>query len=352
MKFGTILIADDAKVNRKILSSICKQIGHTTVEAENGLQALEILTSHDIDVLLLDIMMPEITGDKVLEIIKANAKLCHLPILIISSIDEMDTIIRCIEKGADDYLTKPFNRTLLQARIRTCLERKRSYDLEQLYREQLEEEQQRSESLLRVIFPDHIVDELKKTNRFNPRLFENVAVMFCDIAGFTSYCDKHPIIETVDYLQEIVETFENLAFKYELEKIKTIGDSFMAASGLLKSKDNPVLSCVRCGQEMLAALERLPPYWKARIGIDFGYVMGGVIGYKRYLFDIWGDTVNTAARMEHHGAIGAVNLSERAWEKIAHEFTGECLGEFAVKGKGNVKIYRVLAPVLQDGLIT
>jgi CheY-like chemotaxis protein len=175
---GTILIADDSKINRKILSSICHQFGHKTLEAENGLQVLEILTSEDIDVLLLDIIMPEMTGDKILEIIKANAKLNHLPIIIISSVEEMETIIGCIEKGADDYLTKPFNRTLLQARIRASIERKRHHDLEKLYREQLEEEQQRSESLLRVIFPETIVTELKKTNRFNPRLFENVAVMF------------------------------------------------------------------------------------------------------------------------------------------------------------------------------
>jgi class 3 adenylate cyclase len=120
-----------------------------------------------------------------------------------------------------------------------------------------------------------------------------------------------------------------------VEKIKTVGDAFLAAAGLLRRPaDHPVLHCVRCGLEMIAAARALPVGWDARVGVHVGPVVAGVIGRRQFGFDLWGDTVNTAARMESHGVPGAVVLSGAAWAAVAGRCRGEALGAVAVKGKG------------------
>src|SRR4029078_11616725 len=149
---------------------------------------------------------------------------------------------------------------------------------------QIEQEKKRSDELLHVILPDQIVRELKETNEVRPRRCDNVAVLSADLVGFTSYCDNHSPEEVVLYLQNLVRAWENSALSHGVEKIKTIGDAFMAAAGLLSPQENPVLSCVRCGPEMIAATQALPQVkWNLRVGIHVGAVVAGVIGQRQYL---------------------------------------------------------------------
>ena len=133
---------------------------------------------------------------------------------------------------------------------------------------------------------------------------------------------------------------EQLTERYGMEKIKTIGDSFMAAAGLLRTCEHPVLACVRCGLEMIQAGRELPPRWELRIGVHSGPLVGGVLGRSQYLFDVIGDTVNTASRVEHHGAPGSVTLTEAAFSQIADVARGESLGSVEVKGKGRLELIR------------
>ncbi len=115
----------------------------------------------------------------------------------------------------------------------------------------------------------------------------------------------------------------------------------MAVGSLLKPLANPVLNCVRCGLEMLSATRRLPVGWQVRIGIHLGPVMAGVVGCRQYLFDVWGDTVNTAQRIESHGTGDAVSLSKAAWQQVSDHFEAESLGLVEVKGKGALEIFQV-----------
>src|SRR5262249_5605340 len=151
--------------------------------------------------------------------------------------------------------------------------------------------------LLHVILPDQVVKELKATNGVRPRRYDEVAVLFADIFGFTPYCERHCPEEGVSPLQRLVEAREDSGLRHQVQKIKTSGDAFMAASGLLHRVENPVLNCVRCGLEMIAAAQALPTDWNLRVGVHVGQVVAGVIGHRQYLFDLWGDTVNTAARL-------------------------------------------------------
>ena len=142
-------------------------------------------------------------------------------------------------------------------------------------------------------------------------------------------------------LQDLVEEFEKLALEYELQKIKTNGDAFMAVSGLLKVEDNPVLNCVECGLKMIAAAQNLRSKWKVRIGIHIGPVIGGIVGHRQYLFDIWGDSVNTANRIESLGLPNTVTLSKEAWAKVSGKYSGESLGSVQVKGKGELEVIQI-----------
>jgi class 3 adenylate cyclase len=337
---GRILVADDNELNRDMLGVLLSREGHTVVKAANGRQALDLVKSQSFDLILLEIIMPEVTGFQVLESLKADPSLSQLPVLMISALQESENVARCVEMGADDYVYKPFNPVILRASVNACLEKKRLRDREVEYLQQIQKVQQRSDELLHVILPAPIVAELKETKKVQPRRHENVAVMFCDIVGFTPYCDHNPPEQVVAYLQQLMEEWERIVLVHGVEKFKTIGDSLMAAAGLLQPSDNPVLSCVRCGLEIIAAAQMLPISWNVRVGIHAGPVVAGVIGKQQFQFDLWGDTVNTAARMKSHGVPGAVVLSETAWQQIAHCSRGVELGVVQLKGKGNLEMVR------------
>jgi len=338
---GRLLVVDDNEANRDLLARSLARQGHTVALAENGRQALEMVARDPFDLILLDIMMPELDGYQVLQRLKADVALRHIPVIMISALDELDSVVRCIEMGAEDYLPKPFNPVLLRARIGASLNKKRFHDREVGYLRQIEAEKKRADELLHVILPDEIVEELKATNRVRPRRYEDVAVLFCDVVGFTPYSEKHPPEEVVAHLQELVEAYEDLALRHELQKIKTIGDAFMAAAGLLRPVPNPVLAAVECGLGMVERIRAMPAGWTVRVGIHAGPLVAGVVGHRQYLFDVFGDTVNTAARVESHGVPGAVAVSATAWRRIADRCRGQSLGLVPVKGKGELEIFRV-----------
>ncbi len=338
---GSILIVDDDEGNRTMLARRLQRLGFETVTAENGHAALEKLKSARFDLLLLDIQMPELNGYQVLERLKADPALSDIPVIVLSASDETEKVARCIEMGAEDYLPKPFDPILLQARIGASLEKKRLRDREISHLRQIQEEKKRSDDLLHIILPHDVAHELKTTEAVKPRRFENVAVLFCDIVSFTAWCDKHAPHEVLTHLQSLVEAFEHICLECGLEKIKTIGDSFMATAGLLAPATNPALDGIRCGLAMIAKAKELPPYWKVRVGVHAGPVMAGVVGRRKYQYDIWGDTVNTAARMEQAALPGSICVTVDTWQLLAAHCQGVRQGNVDIKGKGTLDLYRI-----------
>jgi PAS domain S-box-containing protein len=220
----------------------------------------------------------------------------------------------------------------------------RLHDSEIAYLAEIEKEKQHADDLLHAIFPHLIVQELKSTNVVKPRRYENIAVIFTDIVGFTSYCDGHAPEEVVSRLQMLIEEFEDISVKHGLEKIKTIGDAFMATAGLLMAVENPVLACTKAGFDMISATRSLTPDWQIRVGIHSGPVVAGLVGRRQYSFDLWGDTVNTAARVVNQAPIGEIALSETAWLRVRTRCRCESLGRMEIKGKGPREIYRCIGP--------
>src|SRR5436190_819973 len=207
---ASLLVVDDNELNRDMLTRRLERLGYKVSSAENGREALDKINTERFDLLLLDMLMPVMDGFEVLEQLKADSSLREIPVIVLSASDEIDDVVKCIESGAKDYLTKPFNPVLLQARIGSCLERKRLRDQQASYLRQIEQEKQRSDELLHVILPRDVAAELKTTSAVKPRRFENVGILFCDVVGFTAYSDKRAPEEIVSHLHTLVEAFEQL----------------------------------------------------------------------------------------------------------------------------------------------
>jgi adenylate cyclase len=338
---ASLLVVDDNELNRDMLRRRLERLGYKVSCAENGVEALGLLRTEAFDLLLLDIIMPVMDGFEVLEQLKTEPLLRDIPVIVLSASDQLDHVVKCIQKGAQDYLSKPFSPVLLQARIGSCLERKRLRDQETLYLRQIEEEKRRSDELLHVILPRDIATELKTTDTVKPRRFEKVGILFCDIVDFTAYSARRGPEEILLHLQALVEAFEQLCLKHGLEKIKTIGDSFMATAGLMTRLDNPALNCVRCGLDMVTAAQKLPANWQVRVGVHVGPVIAGVVGHRKYQYDVWGDAVNTASRVEEAAGAGSVCVNKDTWDLIAKCCDGRSLGRIALKGKGEQELFVV-----------
>src|SRR3984893_16886394 len=308
-----VLGGDDNDDNRFTLSMHLETCGYSNiVTAEDGREALEKMRSGPVDLALLDIMMPELDGYGVLEEMRSDVALRDIPVVVISALEDINSVVRCIELGATDYLTKPFNPVLLKARVDNCIEKSRYRAQEVTYHARIESEKRRADEILATVLPRPIVRALKRGGRLAPRRHEDVAELVCDSGGLTAYSDKNPAEIGCAGLETLIDRVEEIAARHGLEKIKTIGDAFMATANLLSQLDEPVRAVVACALDMVAAAREFRPDWAVRVGIDYGPVSAGIMGKKQFQFDVWGDTVNTAARIEETGRPGSVNLRGRA----------------------------------------
>lgn len=336
----SFLAVDDESFNLSLLVRHLEREGYDNVEtAENGKIALEKARKMDADVILLDINMPEMNGLEVLRELKADMRLRNIPVIMISGVEGVESVVECIELGAEDYLQKPFNPIILRARVNACLEKKRFRDQERHYLDRVKSEKARGDQLLNVILPPAAAAELKASGAVQSRRFENVAILFVDIVGFTSFCESHDPHAVVDGLQALFCKFEELTNKHRMEKIKTIGDEYMCTAGLLETNMEPLISAVRCAIEMVEVTKTLEDLnWKVRAGVHIGPVIGGIVGEQKYQFDVWGDTVNTAARMTSQASPDTVAMTYDTWIQVQDYCDGRSLGKMPIKGKGDIEV--------------
>lgn len=211
------------------------------------------------------------------------------------------------------------------------------------------QEKERSEILLLNILPRQVADELKESGKASIRQYEMVSVLFTDFKGFTSIAEKITPVELVRELESCFLKFDEIIEKYNIEKIKTIGDAYMAAGGIPTANQTNPLDVILAGLEMQHFMNDLKarkqaigqPYWELRLGINTGKLIAGVIGKKKFAYDVWGDTVNTASRMESSGEVGKVNISGKTFELVKDFFECKHRGKVAAKGKGEIDMYFV-----------
>ncbi len=338
----SILIVDDSVVVRELLTDRLQYEGFKVQSATNGRSALKIIHRYPFDVILLDIMMPKMNGFEVLTQIKTSPYLRHLPVIMMSSMDDQVGIVKCIRLGAEDYLIKPLDTIMLKARIDACLVRKQWRDKEQAYLAQIKTEQERSNRLLLNILPPPIAERLKKGEQTIADSFDKATVLFADIVDFTRYSSQRPPAEILQTLNKIFCAFDQLASKYDLEKIKTIGDAYMVVGGVPQQRDDHA----RAIAEMALEMQQIVAHYKAngkpfkiRIGINTGPVVAGVIGRKKFSYDLWGDTVNVASRMEELGKPGAIHTTAETYHQLQAHYQFSDRGFIPVKGKGEMKTY-------------
>ncbi|MCW5692168.1 MAG: response regulator [Pseudolabrys sp.] len=341
-----ILVVDDNAANRDVLERRLTREGHAIVTAADGAQGLKLATEGDFDLVLLDLIMPEISGFEVLTRLKSDERTAHIPVIVISALDELDSVVRCIEAGAEDYLPKPFDPILLRTRINSSLEKKWLRDREKKFVADLEAEKKKSETLLLNILPSSIVARMREGElKIADRVAEST-ILFCDLAGFTVLSGTMPAEGVLDFLGRIFTVFDALAAEAGVEKIKTIGDAYMAAAGIPEPQPDHAERIVRLAPRMMRAVQDVAAETglklNARIGIHTGPIVAGVIGTHKFAYDVWGDSVNTASRMESHSVTGRIHLTEATRQALGGRFPLEPRGTIEVKGKGPMETYFLL----------
>lgn len=213
----------------------------------------------------------------------------------------------------------------------------------------LDLERKKSDNLLLNILPEKIAQELKENDKVIPKYYESVSVIFTDMAGFTKIAEKLKPDELVSILDHIFSEFDKIIKKYNIEKIKTIGDAYMCAGGIPTENLSHAFDAVSCAVELNQYMKKLKiqkeksgePFFELRIGVHTGPIIAGVIGKEKFAFDIWGDTVNTASRMESSGVIGEVNISKNTYDLVKDKFLCEYRGKINAKNKGEIDMYLV-----------
>lgn len=344
-----ILIVDDTTDLRALLSTRLKALGLHSEQAENGREAMQKLAEKPFDLVLLDIVMPEMDGYQVLSAIKSDLRFRHIPVIVISALDELDSVVRCIQLGAEDYLPKPFNPILLKARIEASLDRKRLRDQEQALMREIERERKKADSLLLNIMPESIAIRLKAGEQVIANSHHAVTVMFTDIVNFTNLSNHITAQDLVQRLNLVVSKYDELAIEFGVEKIKTIGDGVMLVCGLPLPNENHARIIAKLALRLQQEICKFSLFEKAplelRIGIHSGPVVAGVIGSQKLAYDLWGATVNIASRMESQGMPGRIQVSEATYQLIKNEFLFEERGRIDIRGMGEMTTYFLTAEV-------
>ena len=338
---GRLLVVDDNKVNRLLLGRSLELQGHKVASAENGRVALEMLRRESFDLMLLDMEMPEMDGFQVLEQMANDLQLRDVPVIVTSSLEGIDHVVRCIELGAEDYLMKPVNPGLLKARIGSSLEKKRLRD--------------QQKELVRRFATSAVAQDLQESGFALGGRRVRGSVLFCDIRDFTALVETQSPEEVIDLLNTYyMLMFDAISGRGGVVN-QMVGDGLMSIFGAPLPLADHEESAVRAALEMIEMVELLnverlaakkPPV-RIGIGIASGEMVAGYTGtHERATYTCVGDTVNLAARLESHTKVaGRTILIDRATRQgMGDRIPVEALGSVPLKGKAlPVEIFAVAA---------
>jgi adenylate cyclase len=341
-----ILIVDDNEDNRYTLQLLLETDGHSRLAcAANGAEAIAAFKEQKFNLVLLDMMMPGLNGDEVLRILKSDPNTRDVPVVMISADNDIEKVSKCIELGADDYLPKPFNTSLLRARISAALRRASLRAMETQYLAQIEKEKQYSQSLLKNVLPAEIASRLQSGATRVADQFESATVLFADIVGFGKITAQMRAYETVGCLNQLFSEFDRLLGSSGVEKIKTIGDNYMVVAGVPQARPDHARIATDIGLRMVKVSQRmraqLPVPLPIRVGLHSGPVMAGIIGTHRFAYDVWGDTVNIASRVENASEADRVLVSATTAKLLGANFRLDGPREVQTKEQRTVECFFV-----------
>ena len=328
---STLLVVDDSAYNRELLYSILEN-EYIVILAEDHPSAMSALAINpSIDLVLLDIIMPVTNGFEVCKELKSIREYKEIPVIFITGLNDIENEKEGFRSGGADFITKPFNRHIIQSRIKTHI--------------QLREEKRKSDTLLKVLLPDNVIRQLKSKGTYAPELHKNTSVMFCDLIEFTEISSRLSPNELIDSLTDIFTAFDTIIDRNCGMRIKTIGDGYLAVTGMNENPDEHANNMVAASLEMIAYLEQRDDSngvdWKCRIGINSGEIISGIVGQSRFQFDIMGDNVNIASRVESNGEAMRITITESTRALLSDKYTTSAIGPIKLKGKGQMELFLI-----------
>lgn len=339
-----ILIAEDETIIAIDIKMTLQKIGYTVSEiANSGEKVIEFLSQDKPDLILMDISLAgQLDGIETAEII---SKKYDLPIVYLTALTNNETLERARLTEPFGYLLKPFDERNLRSTIEMALYKHRvDSELKKRTRE-LETEKIKTDQLLHNMFPAEIVKELKINGTVLPKYYDSVSILFTDFDNFTTLASKLSADKLVKELNYIFTSFDFIIDKYGLEKLKTIGDSYMIAGGLPNVTNDHAVRITKAALEMQEVVKEVNEKnvfsCKMRIGINTGPCVAGIVGIKKYTYDVWGDTVNISKRLESNCEPGLINISKATYNLIRDHFECEYRGSIEAKGKGEIDMYFV-----------
>lgn len=357
---STILVVDDTPTNLTLMSDLLENL-YTVKVATGGARALKIARSDTPpSLILLDIMMPEMDGHEVCRQLKADERTRDIPVIFLTASHESSDEQLGLELGAVDYITKPISPPIVLARVKNHLALKQLRDLDQqrlllLNQEKqlLELEQMKTEKLMLNILPRPIAERLKRGEKNIAGSYAEATIIFSDLVDFSDFSSHINGTELVKLLNDLFTRFDKRAESLGLEKVKTIGDAYMAAAGLPIPRSDHAELCAEMAIGMFEDLESFnKAYGKSvgmRVGLNSGPVVAGVIGFTKFSYDLWGNTVNTASRMESTSPAGRAQVSANTYEYLKEIFAFEENGLQDCKGIGPIKTYLLGTRLEQTG---
>lgn len=390
-----IVIAEDSAVQAVILRRALENHGYQVTWTKDGAAGLTMVREIRPALVISDVEMPVMNGFDFCTAVKSDSDLAGIPVILCTSLAQPEDIIRGMEAGADGYVTKPYDEKYLMYRVRALLdnpsEHGRAEAVEVSYagrdykitagrrqilnmllstyentvkqygelintqmelkrlNQDLDASFKESERLLLNILPEGVADQLKKEGHVKPQQYDCVTVLFTDFENFTQIAENMTPAELIRQLDSTFSFFDSVIERFGLEKLKTIGDSFMCAGGIPEANATNAVDAVLAALEIQEFMRQVKDFralrgeefWDCRIGISTGPLVAGVVGSKKFAYDVWGDTVNMASRMESSGAVGRINISEATYELVDAFFACEARGKIQAKNKGEVAMYFV-----------
>lgn len=351
MEKPKILIADDMDylVEYTILHLSTLWPDATYIRASNGYEVFTLAMRHKPDLILLDWEMPEFSGMDALVTLKSNSVTSDISVIMVSGFTQSDHVQKALNAGAVDYLKKPIEPIELIARVKTALALADTVQKLKIQTAQLEEEQFKMDKLLKGLLPSQVIGDIKASGEIAPQRFRNVTVIMADLVDFTIKSQRISPKRLLSELQTIFSAFDEITEKFQCTRIKTIGDAYLAVTGMWNNKSNHALIAAKMAERMRQAIinhnKQNNIDWEIRIGINSGDIIAGIISDKNLSFDIFGDTVNTASRMQTYSSPMQINISHSTYELIQKYYHVIRRVPRKVKGKGALNMYYLYKPI-------
>jgi adenylate cyclase len=341
LRQGRLLVVDDVEANRDLITHQLARQGYTVSAAASGRAALEQLATQEFDLLLLDILMPEMDGVEVLRQLKADPSLRELPVIVISALDEVDSVIRCMQMGAEDFVSKPFDPVLLGARIGRVLEVRQMREREHAFADALQRERHWTDTLLGRSFPSAIAAKLKAGETHAVESTADATVLVAGYAG--SALPRGGPSALIDRLGNLFARFDALAEPHGIDIVKTTSQFYLVTIGLPAARSDHA----RIAGDLALAMqdetrkynEQSADLLRLRIGIHSGPVVAGLIASQRVAFDVWGEAVDTAQQLQLNAAPDTIQVSPATYTQLRDHYEFTSRGVVEIPGKGQMRTY-------------